>query len=332
VRPPIEIDGGLPDAGRLVAALPNPNSAVDVALGSATVYWTTGSEVMSAPLAGGDATILAFAQKGTVGLAIDTQSLYWANKGGPFGDGTIVSMPLAGSAAVTLAGSQDAPRAIAVDDVGVYWTAGGSVIEDGGTSPGSVPTAPFDGGAPTVLATGLGAPGPIAAHGGVIVYAAAGGPLGGSQIASVPRAAGASTLLAATDRRVVSVALDDANAYWADANTLGVDSTTDDGRIRSVPLASDAGADAGAGACSSRTSRGRRSWSFSAAPSTGRRGGRRATEAPRATRAYGQLRRRAGHRWRCLPISPTCRPSRSIRPTLLGSTSSTITSDCPVSL
>jgi hypothetical protein len=231
---PLEIDGGLPDAGRLVTPY-EESVAVDVALDPSTVYWTTGTEVMSAPLSGGDPTMLAFVQKGTVGLALDNRSLYWANKGGPYRDGTIVSVPLGGGAVVTLAGSQDAPRAIAVDDVGVYWTAGGSVTDDGGTSTGSVLSVPFDGGGPTVLATGLGRPGPIAAANGVVVYAAAAS--SGSQIASVPRTGGATTMLATTDRTVVSVAFDGLNAYWADANSQGIDATTDDGRIQSVPLA-----------------------------------------------------------------------------------------------
>ncbi len=248
---PLASSGELPDAGRLVA--PAALAGVsDVALGPDSVYWSTGAEVMSAPLVGGDPVVLAYAQKNTVALAIDSRSLYWADRGsadtgyasGPGADGTIASIGLDGGSSGVIAGSQDAPRAIAVDDVNIYWTAGGSLGADGGQSPGQVLSVPLGGGAPTVLVTGLGVPGPIAVSGGLVVFASAvqsppaGTGLGStlSTIEGVPRAGGAATPLATTDRTVESIAVDGTAVYWVDGDSPSVDTSTDDGRIRSVAL------------------------------------------------------------------------------------------------
>ncbi len=227
---PLLFDGGLPDAGRLVAT-----GGGDVALSPDAVYWTTGSEVMSESLAGGSPAVVALAQN-LGALAIDSRSLYWTNQGGAGHAGSIRSLGLDGGTPLTLATGQDDPQAIAVDDVGVYWTAGGTTTDDGGVSAGSVLSLPFDGGAPSVLVTGLGKPGPIAVSNGIVVFAS-GVADAGAQIASIPRAGGASTVLATTDRNVASIAIDATTAYWADANGATVDVSADNGRIRSVPLA-----------------------------------------------------------------------------------------------
>jgi hypothetical protein len=63
------------------------------------------------------------------------------------------------------------------------------------------------------------------------------GGTGGSVIGRVPRAGGAWTSLATTDRNVVSIALSETTVYWVEASTQGIDTTSADGRIRSVPLA-----------------------------------------------------------------------------------------------
>jgi hypothetical protein len=197
---------------------------------------------MSESLPGASPTVLAMEQN-PIALAIDSHSLYWLNASGPVANGSIAAMGLDGGAPVTLVSALDAPHAFTIDDVGIYWTAGGATTADGGTSAGSVLSVTMDGGTPSVLVTGLGIPGPIAAANGVLAYAwqettDAGGPgKVTSVIATVPRIGGMPTKLATSDHRVASVAVDDTNVYWSDSDTQWVDGTADDGRIRSVPLA-----------------------------------------------------------------------------------------------
>lgn len=226
------LDGGLPDAGRLVTAA----GAIEVALSPTQVYWSTTWEVMGASVSGGDPVVLAYAQ-GPVSLATDSRSIYWANGGVLEFGGAIVSLGLDGGAPATLASSQDYPAAIAVDDAGVYWTTVAVMTSDGGRSSGAILSVPFDGGTPSVLATDLVRVGPIAATNGVVAFAFQSidaGTSGPTQIASISSAGGAPNVLATTDRAVVSVALDATTVYWAEASSSGL---YDDGRIRSVRLA-----------------------------------------------------------------------------------------------
>ena len=167
-----------------------------------TLYYTTGTEVMSVPVVGGAPTVLATGQRRVVALAADDQRLYWAAAGhypslGIPADGEIASMPLAGGAPTVLAAGQRIPSAIAVDEMNVYWTAGGATTS--GSSPfptdGQVLALPkAGGGAATVLVANLDPPGPIVAANGSVAYAVstASGPFtpNSSQISTVSRGAG----------------------------------------------------------------------------------------------------------------------------------------------
>ncbi len=243
---PVVLDGGSPPGARAIAL--SGQRIADIALSPQSVYWTTGGEVMSASVAGSEPVPLAIGQKGSAALAIDSQSIYWVNTGsfgpssapyGPGGDGSIVSMALDGGAPRVLARSQNQPSAIAVDDAFVYFTAADGASADGGGG-GTVFSTPIDGGAPAVLVSGIGSGEAVAAHGGDVVFAAAApvdGGTGGSVIGRVPRAGGAWTSLATTDRSIASIALSDTTVYWVEESTQGIDTTAADGRIRSVPLA-----------------------------------------------------------------------------------------------
>lgn len=233
-------DAGLPAGGSLVAVGGSPGLVSDVALTPSTVYWTTGTEVMSVPFDGGSAAApVAIAQINATALLFRSGSLYWTNRGGPVGTGSIVSLPLDGGAIATLAAGQDAPGAIAIDDSGVYVVVGGSSLGDGGVSTVAVLSIPQTGGTPATVVSGLGSPGPVAVHNGVVAFvSSAASDAGGtvSQISTVPTDGGAPTVLATSSHRVASIALDGTNVYWVDSSTTGSDTVAADGRIQSVPL------------------------------------------------------------------------------------------------
>lgn len=95
-----------------------------LALDTSTIYFTVyglGSPVMSAPLAGGQATILADAQPNGRGIAVYQGIVYWGNLGAPGEDGSIMQLPVAGGTPSLVAANQGGPGAVAVDASGVYW-------------------------------------------------------------------------------------------------------------------------------------------------------------------------------------------------------------------
>jgi hypothetical protein len=207
---------------------------LDVALSSDSVYWTTGTEIMRAPIDSGSTVAMAIGQKGASRLAIDTQSLYWANTD------AILTIGLGGGAPKVLASGQDGPAGIAVDDTAVYWIAGGAPnpIDGGVTSTGGVFSVPKGGGAITTLVSGLGSAEAVAVAGDVVAFASAQKSESGSVIGTVPRLGAPWRELATSDRQVTSIAVDDTDVFWADGDSATVDVTNNDGRIRSAALAS----------------------------------------------------------------------------------------------
>ncbi len=104
-----------------VASVEGPRA---LALDTSTVYFTVyglGSPVMSAPLAGGQATILADAQPNGRGIAVYQGIVYWGNQGAPGEDRSIMQLPVTGGTPSVLAANQGGPGAVAVDASGVYW-------------------------------------------------------------------------------------------------------------------------------------------------------------------------------------------------------------------
>ncbi len=245
---PLGVDAGSGfDGGTLVTAL--VGESPEIALGASAVYWSTGTEILAQGFDGGEPQLLAFDQKNITAVAIDGQSLYWANAGtfygtypgaGPGTDGQILSLPLSGGAVTPLAEGLSAPHAIAVDDAGVYWTGGGAdMLADGGISIGQVMTVPLQGGSPRVLVSGLRQAGAPAVHDGVAVfpYFMSGGASGtGGAIARAPVAGGPLTVLATDDRTVTSIVFDDTTVYWTDSVSVNVDVSYADARLQSVPL------------------------------------------------------------------------------------------------
>src|SRR5699024_8147416 len=100
-------------SGRCVLTLtPGQDSPHDIAVDSASVYWTTTATVMKVPLGGGSATTLA-TPPSAVGIAIDSTSVYWTS---PVGHGgSVMKVPRAGGTSTTLASTGQNPGGIAVD-------------------------------------------------------------------------------------------------------------------------------------------------------------------------------------------------------------------------
>ena len=241
--------------GALLSAPTPTGEPTAILVRGETVYYTTGTEVMSMPAAGGRPVMLASGQRNVVALAADDQRLYWAAAGhgayeGLPPDGQIFSIPLAGGPATTLAAAQPWPRALTVDDVNVYWTSGTVSANGAQTTPtdGKILALSKDGtGTLMVVTGGLDTPVGLAAASGWVAFATtltSGGtglsrPGTGysSQISAVARTGGAPVTLALTDRDVPAIATDGSSVFWIAGSTVGIDDTFDDGTINSVPLA-----------------------------------------------------------------------------------------------
>ena len=214
-----------------------------MALAGPTLAFTTGTETMTVPIAGGAPTILATAQKHTVGLSVAGPTIFWANAGtpslgGPGNDGSIVSVPLAGGTPTVLAEGQSTPVAIAADDNNVYWTTAGVQSGVTTTTPnGAVWLVPIGGGTPSMLASGLAYVGPIAVAGGVVVFAAGASSQGMQIMKAAPGGGGAVSLASAEQTVIVTaVAIDGTAVYWTEADSPSIDASNNDGLLRRVTL------------------------------------------------------------------------------------------------
>jgi hypothetical protein len=83
-----------------------------IAVGSTNVYWADGN-IMTVPIDGGPATVLAGAEARDI--ALDANAVYWTDRN------AIMKVPLGGGAPVELVGNQPNPGALAVDGAYVYW-------------------------------------------------------------------------------------------------------------------------------------------------------------------------------------------------------------------
>ena len=121
-----------------------------LAVSSSAVYWTTGNDVVTAPLSGGAKTFSASTYPYAV--ATDGTNVYWASG---LGNGQVMQEKASGGAAITLASNQYYPNTIAVDAKNLYWTTG-----QGGA--GTVMSAPIGGGTPATIAANQADPAALA--------------------------------------------------------------------------------------------------------------------------------------------------------------------------
>jgi len=218
-----------PPSGAVLTGGQSPAPAI-MAIAGQTLAFTTGTETLTVPLGGGAPSVLAAAQKRTIGLAVAGSTVYWANAGsnaweGPASNGSIVSAPLAGGTPTVLADGQNGPAGIAVDDTNVYWITSGPPAGSTATGAGVWAVPLGGGGTPRLLAAAVSPVGPIAAAGGMVVFAA------GSKIMKVSSAGGDAAAIATTDRQVTGIALDGSAVYWTDADSQRTDRSSDDGRV-----------------------------------------------------------------------------------------------------
>jgi hypothetical protein len=225
------------------ALLSYPGSVLPalMALHGDRIFYSTGTEIMSVPVAGGLPSVLASAQKNAVALAVDDTAIFWVNAGRPSylalpPDGSVVSLPLAGGAPTVLAdhlgfadGSPGSPfvaAGIAIDDQSVYWTTATQVL-----------AVPKMGGTPIPLAPANG--GPVVTSGGFVVFTTTqpANFAASSQVQRVAIIGGDVATLATTDRTVTSLATDGVTVFWTDGDSPTVDVSTNDSRVRAVPLA-----------------------------------------------------------------------------------------------
>jgi hypothetical protein len=119
--------GTAPDAGSAAA----PYAPVGVVADATHVYWTERGHgyaippdgaLMKMALTGGAPEVLVAGLHGPGDLALDGDTLYWANT-----DGRIMKVDVAGGAPTVLADGQIDPLNVTVDATAVYWTNRGGV-------------------------------------------------------------------------------------------------------------------------------------------------------------------------------------------------------------
>jgi hypothetical protein len=190
--------------GPIVTLVNPPTEPSNIVVDSTSVYFTitSGGSVMKVPLDGvpdgGTPTVLA-SGKGPFGIALDSQRIYFTTTGDSTSNiGEVIMMGLDGSAQSAIASGQSDPWGVAVNADGVFWTANNLVMRGF-----------FDGGAPTPLASAVGAAGIAVDTNNVYWVDNAGG-----AVTKVPVHGGSPTILAAGQTNPRCVAVDSTSVYW----------------------------------------------------------------------------------------------------------------------
>ena len=95
-----------------------------LAMDSQNLYWADGTgEIVKLPLAGGAPVVLARGQS-AVDVAVDAANVYWVNEGATAGSGSLMAVPIAGGEIVTLASGMTDPEHVASDGTSLYVSTG----------------------------------------------------------------------------------------------------------------------------------------------------------------------------------------------------------------
>lgn len=211
----VPVSGGTP-----VTLAESANTAINIAVGPGGVYFSDLQDVMSVPLAGGAVTTIVSGTN-VAGLAVDATSLYWTGLDG------MVKAPLGGGTPVTLDGASRAPP-IALHDGLIYWGQSDSLW-----------SIPVNGGAQSSVWTLSGSDGTGSAEGIAFdtkaVYETFVG--GFSVVARVPLDGSAAVTLASTGEAIFrSIAVDNANVYYAFYDSRPISAHPSCGAILRVPI------------------------------------------------------------------------------------------------
>jgi hypothetical protein len=143
-----------------------------LAVGGGMVYWTTYSDVLSAPVGGGT-PVTVVSQTYPYAVAADATNVYW---GSGLDGGVVLQQAVGGGSPITLASGQYYPNGIAVDATSVYWTTGQGAA-------GTVMKIPIGGGTAVTLAANQADPQGIAINSTTVFWV----DFGDGTIKSVPK-------------------------------------------------------------------------------------------------------------------------------------------------
>lgn len=89
------------------------------------VFWVSGTKILRAPKAGGNAATVAEVEGSIVDIALDDTSVYYAGFAAG-GEGIVARVAKEGGTPERLASHQPSPVAIALYSSNVYWTCKGT--------------------------------------------------------------------------------------------------------------------------------------------------------------------------------------------------------------
>lgn len=198
------------------------NNPMFVTIDQSNVYWTETSRtnynftatVKKASLIGGTTSVIATqiitssGGIGATGIAVDSNSVYWAVDWG-YGGGSIYKIPITGRTITTLA-SANQPYDIAVDSTFIYWAENNS----GTLGSNAIRKVPITGGIVIALTTSGTGHGVMAMDNTYIYFRYSDGFV--CKIAKVNKNGGSVIDLASNISYASGITVDNSNVYWTD--------------------------------------------------------------------------------------------------------------------